>query len=63
MILDYQNDPILISSINYVQSPVKDMLVGKALGDAAVTTGKKGVGFKIEHSINQKDYVLHQWNL
>ena len=39
------------------------MLVGKALGDASVTIGSKGVGFKIEHSIKQEDYVVHQWNI
>jgi hypothetical protein len=54
---------ILLTSVNYVQSPIKDILVGKALGDVSVTTGKKGVGFKIEHSINQKDYVVHLWNI
>lgn len=46
-----------------VRSPIKDMLVGKALGDGAVTTGIRGVGFKIENSINQQEYVNHQWEI
>ena len=38
------------------------MLVGKALGDAGLILGKGGgIGFKIEHALAAKDYVLHQW--
>lgn len=54
---------LLLSGLPLVSSPIKDMLVGKALGDASVTTGYKGVGFKIEHSIKAEDYVRHQWDI
>ena len=66
-LLNYTNSFVeydyCFSFVSLVTSPIKDMLVGKALGDASVTIGKKGVGFKIEHSIKQEDYVVHQWNI
>jgi hypothetical protein len=57
------NDYALCCSAILMSGPVKEMLVGKALGDAAVTTGLMGVGFKIEHSDKARDYVEHQYSI
>ena len=47
------------------KSYLKEMLVGKILGDGHLETQNNGVTWrlKIEHSLKQKEYVDHQYSL
>ena len=47
------------------KSYLKEMLVGKILGDGCLETQNNGATWrlKIEHSFKQKEYVDHQYSL
>jgi len=46
-------------------SELREILVGKLLGDGHLETQNKGKTWrlKIEHSIKQKEYVMHQYKI
>lgn len=48
-----------------LSSEIREILVGKLLGDGHLETqtGGKTWRLKVEHSIKQKEYVLHQYNI
>ena len=48
-----------------LSSELREIIVGKLLGDGHLETQNDGKTWrlKIEHSIKQKEYVIHQYHL